>query len=112
MGHETKFFVVIERHTNYAHIVASFDLSCLPEDGAFHKAEKSDFKGDIYIESDDYETTEDLYGETLKVFELKDFIKILEKEDQTYRRIPAALALLRAFDNKDWNFIKIVTYGH
>ena len=119
MGYESKLYVV-EKSTlpsedglTYAAVVAMVDMCKLGCSGELPQLiRKSDpTKYYIYGTKDD-KLTEDSYGDPLKEMTLEATIAALEADNDGYRRILPALALLKSFNPKDWRDLAVLHFGY
>lgn len=125
MGYESTLYVVKkstmrslpsegEARLLWAEEIAKIKLCKMDYNGPFSLAIDKMRTTDCYIYSDDGDTRiiEDRYGEPLKEMNIAPMIRILKKEDQDYRRIPPAIALLEAFDEEAWGKLTVLHYGY
>lgn len=123
MGYESRLYVV-DKHKDmknedlglvWASVIAVYDLSKVGED--FVSKVRAFPDTDCYVYADDGNTqiVEDCYGAKLKEIPLNEMIAILAYEigvNSYYRRFKPILALLMAFDPKDWDNLVVLHYGY
>lgn len=117
MGYESKIYVVdksdmIYDGVKYSQVIASFDMCCYPDLKNIFK-NQSDC-GFCYDDGSAF-ITQDRYGETLKecsISALIDFLQNQIDKGEKYRRIKPLLALLKGFDESEWENLVCLHYGH
>ncbi len=123
MGYELRLYIVqkstLEGYQDtegmfYGEIISMFNLCKMNYEGVFHKACNSMRYTDCYIYSDDGHTPiiKDKYDERLREINIKPLIKILEKENQEYRRMKPVINLLKGFDINKYHNIMVLVYGY
>lgn len=128
MGYESKLYIV-NRHDfrpSYDHvwgeIVATFDLSKMGySNHEFYDAFTKEIDYEFYLPTCDDNGNEvmdfvntDCYGTHMKSADLKTVIRALEicEERDHYRRLPPLIAMLKAFDESEWDELQVVHYGY
>lgn len=123
MGYESRLYIV-DKHKDmknedlglvWSSVIAVYDLSKAGEN--FVSKVRAFPDTDCYVYADDGNTqiTEDCYGDKLKEIPLNEMIAILAYEigaNSYYRRFKPILALLMAFDPKDWDNLVVLHYGY
>ena len=123
MGYESRLYVV-DKYKNmknedlglvWSSVIAVYDLSKAGED--FVRKVRAFPDTDCYVYADDGNTpiVEDRYGAKLKEIPLNEMIAILAYEiraNSYYRRLKPILALLMAFDPRDWENLVVLHYGY
>lgn len=120
MGYESKLYIVQKSSLGgdgdlfWAEKIAEFNLCKMGYNDPFHTAVNQMRVTDCFIYADDGNTmiVKDRYGEKLKEINISPLIRILEKEDQGYRRIKPIIALLRSFGANDWENLIVLHYGY
>ncbi len=118
MGYETKI-VIVEKTSSidgtdgltFAEKIAEFNLCKMSYKGPYMKLLPMMRVTNCYYYMDDGNTRiiEDKYGAAIREINLDPLIKILKKEDHTYRRIPAIIGMLEsiALNMKNYNLIAL-----
>jgi hypothetical protein len=121
MGYESKLIIVegstqkgIKTDLLYARKVAEVDLCKMGHDSNFHKLLDDSPDTKYYYYSDDGGTqiVEDRYGDKLKSLNINQLIEALEQDNDGYRRVKIALALLKGFKDDDWTDLEILHFGY
>lgn len=118
MGYDTKI-VIVEKTSgidgtdgrNFAEKIAEFNLCKMNYKGPYMKILPMMRVTNCYYYMDDGDTRilEDNYGDAIREINLVPLIRILKKEDHTYRRIPAIIGMLEsiAMHMKNYNLIAL-----
>ena len=114
MGYEHKLYIVDGLSDGYNSIIAEVDIS-RHDIFSEHLEELFPDKLNGYIYIDDEKCTKDYYGTELTC--TKDIRKLAnwleqDNDQEYYRRLPHVIAMLRAFNPKEWNDLKVVHFGH
>lgn len=112
MGYEHKIIIIEE---NSFSKIAEYDLCCLgyAKNFNFQKIFQTPFKHELFINGE--ARIEDYYSEPLKSCSIDTLIDWLENYEQTeehYRRIAPLLALLKGFNQDEWNNLQAVHFGY
>ena len=122
MGYDTKI-VIVEKTSgidgtdgrNFAEKIAEFNLCKMNYKGPYMKILPMMRATNCYYFMDDGNTKviEDKYGDFIREINLAPLIKILKKEDHSYRHIPAIIGMLEsiALHMKNYNLIAL-HFGH
>jgi len=123
MAYESKIYVV-KRKANatgiYGEIIAMYDCCAMGGTRGWTEMFTENVKYDVFIDSNDIPTKEDMYGDELKETSIEKVIewlemeiKYLESKNDYYRRLPPLLAMLKGFNLTDWqNGLYIIHYGY
>ena len=127
MGYESTIYLV-EKHIDFkndngkswAQVVAMYDLCSMGYHSEFNKLfaskdviESRDSNCFIYIGNK--EVSEDCYGSPLTEATIDETIVALETDfdpNDSYRRIPPLLGMLKAIDQSLWKNLVVLHYGH
>ena len=121
MGYESKL-IIINRETHklsngkeftFVDKIAEFNLSCVPwenKDELFNVPVTFKFP----VEGEDHYVKEDKYGKICCMAKPSEVIAELRKmaKGEYYRRYYPVIALLLAFDEKDWFDLRVIHYGY
>lgn len=76
MAYESKIYIVsVSKSTNYGQVIAMFDLCKMPYNVGWKEIFNCPVDYEVYIDSGDYPTVDDRYGENLKDASLTAVIK-------------------------------------
>lgn len=120
MGYESKLYVVNKTTSKnfadthfYAQKLAMYDLSKTGEETIFKQFPATDCY--IYADDGNTEVLKDRYGEPLREIPINATIKLLEDLETKYpgyRRWSPCIALLRGFDQTQWDNLVVLHYGY
>lgn len=116
MGYEHRFYIVEHAEGQpYVSPIATYDLSRVDR-FKYKEFFKDKLEARLFIDGDT-DVDEDCYGDPLmyatNLRELANYLEELnEKTPDGYRRFMPLVALLRGFNPKEWNTLKVVHYGH
>ena len=118
MGYESKLYVVektkVPTHNDkykYAQVIAMFDLCKV----GLHRSQFRDTEYAFYADDGNTLVTEDCYGDSIGELTISEMIKIIEEkqtDDPGYRRWKPCLALLKSFDENEWEGLAVLHYGY
>lgn len=119
MGYESRIYVV-NLHRNraignkvfWAEKIAMFNLSSMR--GNWCSLFNRPIEYELYEENGDDKFDTDNYGDHLKDADINSVIQWLEKECKRsdYRRLRPALALLKEFNQSEWEELRVVHFGY
>lgn len=124
MGYESRIFIVNRFTIDFedrvdicAEKIADIKLGKMYSGFRYIFNKKIDYS--IYVDSADYDTNIDKYGEKLKYASISDVISYLENlmksEDykvNPHRRIMPLYSLLKGFNENEWHDLQVVHYGY
>jgi hypothetical protein len=122
MGYETKIVIVDKSNHMFSfenkfwgEKIAEFNLCKMA--GEYMKKLDKFRISDCYYYADDGDTRieKDKYNEPLKEITLSALIKILEKEDQSYWRIPIIIKMLKGFieqEESSYRCLRALHFGY
>lgn len=115
MGYESRIYVVdYHKRTNWGEVICMMNLCCMDPKSGFWNLFKSKVNYETFLSSGDVPTTEDSYGEQLKDAPIQEIVEWFENATQrdSYRRLAPCLAMLKGFDPKRWDDLRVVHYGY